>query len=188
MIGVFCVLVIGSCSQSQQEPSTQQLDSVAKQPAEQRKETVAGTTTAAESATAAADSSATDSLTKAAESVKKAAQEKTEEVAEVIKKSHPDAYDPTPVDKEPETDMASLRKAIVYPKEAKDRGIEGSVRVRALIAANGKVVKAFVESSSNKIFDEPAQTAVKQAKFTPAVRKGKRVERWISVPVIFRLL
>jgi TonB family protein len=152
-------LTIWSCSQSKQEPIVQKLDSSAKAIAEQGKEAV-NSTVAVAGATATA---VADSIAKAAENAKKAVEEKADEIAEAVKKAHPDAYDPTPVDQEPETDMASLKKAIEYPKEAKDKGIEGRVRVRALIAANGRVVKAFIENSSNKIFDEPAQTAVKKA-------------------------
>lgn len=184
-------LTIWGCSQSKQDPIAQKLDSAAKVAAEQGKNAIEQGKEAANTAAAAASAAATaaaDSVAKAAEDAKKAAEEKADEIAEAVKKAHPDAYDPTPVDKEPETDMESLKKAIEYPKEAKDKGIEGRVRVRALIAANGRVGKVFIENSSNNIFDEPAQTAVKKAKFTPAINKGKRIARWISVPVTYRLL
>jgi len=170
-----CALVSSTmwgCSQSKQEPVVQKNDSTADAIAAQSKAL----------ATAAADS-----VAKATEAAKKAVEDKAAEVAESIKKAYPYAYDLKPVDKEPETDMQSLKNAIEYPKAAKDKGIEGRVSVRALVNTNGRIIKSFTENSTNNLFDEPAQTAVKRAKFTPAIHKGKRIQRWISVPVIYQL-
>lgn len=173
-----CALVsstMWSCSQSKQEPVVQKIDSTA--------DAIA----ARERVLAAATADSVAKVAQAAEVAKKAVEDKAAEVAESIKKAYPYAYDVTPVDKEPETDMQSLKNAIEYPKAAKDKGIEGRVSVRALVSTNGRIIKSFTENSTNNLFDEPAQTAVKRAKFTPAIHKGKRIQRWISVPVIYQL-
>lgn len=162
-----------SCAQSKSEPSAQNTDSIANAQAEQNRRLAAAVA---------------DSVAKAAEGARLALEAKVEEVDEKIKKTYPYAYDLKPVDKEPTTDMQSLKEAIVYPKEAKDKNIEGRVYVRALVGTNGRVIKSFTEHSTNVIFDEPSHTAVKRAKFTPATNKGKRIQRWISVPVIYRLV
>jgi TonB family protein len=164
------------CSQSKQEPVVQKIDSTA--------DAIA----AHERVLAAATADSVAKVAQATEAAKKAAEDKATEVAENIKKAYPYAYDLKPVDKEPETDMQSLKDAIEYPKAAKDKGIEGRVSVRALIGTNGRVIKSFTENSTNSLFDEPAQTAVKRAKFTSAILKGKHIQRWISVPVIYRLI
>jgi TonB family protein len=137
-----------------------------------------------------AASNAGDSIKKTAERVGNAMDEKADQVAASVRNSHAEAYNMNPplIDREPETDMASLKRAIVYPKTAKDQSLEGRVRVRALVGTNGKITRSFVESSTNAVFEEPAQTAVKQARFTPGMHKGKRIARWISVPVTYRLL
>ncbi len=165
------------------------------EPIERKDSTQAGQGAASGTAQAIA-SAAADSITAAkaaADSLAAAAKQSTmddkiEEASEEVKKKYPSAYDRTPVDKEPETDMAALRKAIEYPKEAKAKNLEGKVQVRALIGVNGRVIKSFVENSANPIFNEPAQSAVKKAKFTPAVHKGKKIPRWITVPIIYRLI
>lgn len=172
IITVFSYAMWG-CAQSKSEPSVQNTDSIANAQAEQNRKLAAATA---------------DSVSKAAEAAKLALDEKIEEVAASIKKAYPYAYDLKPVDKEPTTDMTSLKNAIVYPKAAKDKNIEGRVNVRALVGTNGRIIKSFTEHSSNVIFDEPSHTAVKRAKFTPAVNKGKRIQRWVSVPVIYRLI
>ncbi|MBD1208604.1 MAG: TonB family protein [Ignavibacteria bacterium] len=174
-ISAVLVLAIWGCSTSKQEPIVNKADSTA------------AAVAAKERAIAAADS-VEKAAQVAKDSIAKAIEDKAEEVAAEIKNSHPEAYDPTPVDKEPETDMESLRKAITYPKDAMAKGIEGRVRVRGLVGKSGRVTRSFVENSSNVIFDEPSRIAVSKARFTPAINKGKRIERWISVPVIYRLM
>jgi TonB family protein len=164
---------IWSCAQSKSEPAAQNMDSIANAQAEQNRRLAASTA---------------DSVAKVAEASKLALEDKVEEVEESIKKAYPYAYDLKPVDKEPTTDMTSLKDAIVYPKEAKDRNIEGRVYVRALVGTNGRIIKSFTEHSTNTMFDEPSRTAVKRAKFTPAMNNGKRIQRWVSVPVIYRLI
>jgi TonB family protein len=164
---------IGSCVQSKPEPSGQMMDSINNAVAEQNRKLAEATA---------------DSVAKAVEVAKQSLETKVEEVAASVKKAYPYAYDLKPVDKEPTTDMASLKKAIIYPQKAKDRNIEGRVYVRALVGTNGRIIKSFTEHSSNVMFDEPSHTAVKRAKFTPAMNKGKRIQRWVSVPVVYRLI
>jgi TonB family protein len=191
-IAVSISAAFAGCSQSKQDAMGQKLDSTANAVAERAKVVAAEEKSALETATNkvnAATQAVADSVAKvAADDVKQAAENKANEVSASIKKQYPYAYDLTPVDTEPETDMKSLKKAIVYPKIALDKGLEGRVSVRALIGANGRILKSFTENSSNSIFDEPAQTAVRRAAFTPAIHKGKKIQRWISVPVLYRLL
>ncbi|TAE25466.1 MAG: energy transducer TonB [Candidatus Kapaibacterium sp.] len=195
------VLSLASCD-SKNEPAQQKDSSQTAQGTAGGKGTSDGASgTGAASSTAEATAAAAADSLKAAQTAKATADslaaatakqskldDKVEEASEETRKKYPSAYDTTPVDKEPETDMAALRKAIEYPKEAKAKNIEGKVQVRALIGVNGRVVKSFIENSTHPIFNEPAQSAVKKTTFTPATRKGKRIPRWVTVPITYRLV
>lgn len=91
------------------------------------------------------------------------------------------------VDSEPYIDLYKLAKNVVYPKDAKSAGIEGEVIVRVLVSPKGECEECFVESSTNKIFNESALEAVKKTEFTPAVSNGKKVYCWISIPIQYKL-
>lgn len=83
----------------------------------------------------------------------------------------------------------SIEKQVepVYPEYAKQNQIEGTVMVRVVLSAKGKVEDARVAESSNNMFDEPALTAVRQFRFSPARKDGEGVRSTVMVPVQFRL-
>lgn len=61
------------------------------------------------------------------------------------------------------------------PSEMRGKKVEGVVTVIFVVDATGKVTEPRVEKSSNPAYDKPALQAIKQWKFEPAVRGGKRV-------------
>jgi TonB family protein len=75
----------------------------------------------------------------------------------------------------------------VYPNEAKLSGIEGSVYLKLLIDENGNVAKAKVERGVKDILDNSALTAVKKAKFSPAMVNSKPIKVWVVLPISFKL-
>ncbi len=91
------------------------------------------------------------------------------------------------VEKEPVVDMASLRDAIQYPEQAKRIGVEGTVVVRALIDANGRIKQAEIYASDHAMLENAALDGVRKARFTPAEQNGRNVPCWVYVPVSFRL-
>ncbi len=99
----------------------------------------------------------------------------------------PSPYDFVSVDKEPWVDLSVLQKAIKYPEEVRHKGIEGKVILRVLVSAQGNVKNVFVENSDNNILNESAINAVKNTKFTPAVKEGKSIDCWITIPIEFKL-
>ena len=73
-----------------------------------------------------------------------------------------------------------------YPDEARERGVDGLVRIRALVCEHGRVVNTVV-STSIPLLDSAAQDAVMQWQFRPAQREGRPVATWVDVPVKFSM-
>ncbi len=75
-----------------------------------------------------------------------------------------------------------------YPRLSKRMGEQGEVRLRVLVAADGRVASVQLTSSSGyERLDEAAVESVKQWRFKPATRGGEALETWVEVPVKFVL-
>ena len=75
-----------------------------------------------------------------------------------------------------------------YPWSLRRRGVEGSVRLRVNVSADGLPTDVIVVRSSG--FDEmdrAALEAVKAWRFQPARRSGQAVAALAEVPIVFRL-
>ena len=64
---------------------------------------------------------------------------------------------------------------IAYPADARERGVEGSVRLRVTVDASGIVQDVVVLSGPGFGLDEAARDALKRFKFKPATRGGEPV-------------
>ena len=71
--------------------------------------------------------------------------------------------------------------------ELRRRKVEGSVQLMFVVNEEGKVVDASVENATNPEFERAAMDAVRQWKFEPAVRSGKKVPCRMRVPLRFSL-
>jgi protein TonB len=77
---------------------------------------------------------------------------------------------------------------LVYPVDAKDKKLEGYVRVAYDVSADGKVMNArVVESNPPGVFDDAALAAVRGWYFHPAIRNGKPVTKELVSRVNFKL-
>lgn len=74
----------------------------------------------------------------------------------------------------------------VYPVEARKRGLEGVVLLKALVAPDGRIKDVKILKSI-PIFDEYAVDAVKQWRFTPITSRGNPVYVWMMIPIRFQL-
>ncbi|MBI5433816.1 MAG: energy transducer TonB [Planctomycetes bacterium] len=83
-----------------------------------------------------------------------------------------DAFDLSEIDQKP---RATFQTAPQFPSELRGKKIEGVVIVIFVVDESGKVLNPRVEKSTHPAFEQPALDAVKQWKFEPAVRGGKRV-------------
>jgi protein TonB len=76
----------------------------------------------------------------------------------------------------------------VYPRSARKAGLEGFVRIAAVIDESGIVVSAEVlASSGNSVLDQAALQEVRRAIFEPARLAGKPVPFRLIIPFRFRL-
>jgi TonB family protein len=74
-----------------------------------------------------------------------------------------------------------------YTDEARKAGYEGSCQLQMIVGTDGKTHDIKVVRSVGHGLDEKAIEAVKQWKFTPAMKSGKPVAVQINVTVSFRL-
>lgn len=96
-------------------------------------------------------------------------------------------YDQFSVDEAPNIDMQKLRQSIEYPRMAIDARIEGKVMITALIDINGNAIDYSIDYSDSDLLNKAVIKAVKNAKFTPAVHRGKNVNCRVSIPITFKL-
>lgn len=80
-----------------------------------------------------------------------------------------------------------LAQNIVYPKNEKEKGVQGQVIVRALISESGEVIKTEVVKGVNAALDKAALDAINKTKFTPAKKDGKEVKAQVQIPITFKL-
>lgn len=91
------------------------------------------------------------------------------------------AFSLAEIDQKP---RAIFQAAPVYP--AGKRTLEVVVSVVFVVDSTGKVTNPRVEKSTDPAFEKPAVDAVKQWKFEPAIKAGKRVSCKMRVPIRFQ--
>lgn len=74
----------------------------------------------------------------------------------------------------------------VYPQEAREKGIQGTVRLHAIIGRDGLVQQLEV-MSGDKILASSATEAVRQWRYRPTLLNGEPVEVDTTIDVIFTL-
>ena len=75
----------------------------------------------------------------------------------------------------------------VYPEQARNDGIEGTVWVKIWVDEQGNARKAVILKSDAEILNQATIDAAMKWKFTPAVLKGKPVAVWVSIPFKFKM-
>ena len=92
-------------------------------------------------------------------------------------------------EKEPGIDYSKLASLVVYPKLARQAGIQGLVYVKVLIDVDGSVRKMFIEDSENILLNQAAIDGIKKyGNFKPALQNGVAVMVWLSIPINFKLM
>ena len=82
----------------------------------------------------------------------------------------------------------SYFEAPVYPDLAREAGIEGTVRVKVLVAEDGKVLSAtLISSDVTTAMEKAALAAAKRCRFNPAKQRTRPVKAHVMIPFHFRL-
>ena len=81
-----------------------------------------------------------------------------------------------------------IAERVVYPKVARDNGIQGTVFLRFEVTKTGAIGIVELQKGVHPLLDEEAIKVIKSLpKFTPGSQNGKKVNVWYSIPVTFRL-
>lgn len=88
---------------------------------------------------------------------------------------------------EPIGGFEALQKRVFYPALAKEKKIEGTVKVLAFINKYGDVTKADVTQGIGYGCDESARTTVFYSRFKPGLIKGKPVNVQMVISLKFQL-
>jgi protein TonB len=75
----------------------------------------------------------------------------------------------------------------VYPEDAKDEGIEGTVVLKTEITTEGVARNITVSKSLDPRFDASAVTAVSNWRFQPGTKDGQPVTVYASIEITFHL-
>ncbi len=92
-------------------------------------------------------------------------------------------YDEGPV---PIGGYEGIQRRVVYPRIAREAGIEGQVIVYAFIDTDGIVQETMVLKSI-PMLDDAAVDAIERTRFNPAKQRDRVVAVWLSIPIDFRL-
>lgn len=89
--------------------------------------------------------------------------------------------------------MKYLKENIVFPKDAEEKGLEGTVYVDFVIAANGSVREVTVtdavgEDVDQSFRDEAVRVVTSMPKWTAGRQNGKAVDVNFSLPITFQLI
>ena len=75
----------------------------------------------------------------------------------------------------------------VYPQSAKDSGIEGVVRLQALIGKDGTLAGLSAQTSPNPDLTTAALEAVQQWRYSPALLNNEPISVFTTIEVEFKL-
>lgn len=81
-----------------------------------------------------------------------------------------------------------IRRNLKYPKESKEKGIEGIVTVSFIVLKDGRLQDIKVEKSVSPELDAEALRLISVSPvWDPAIQYGKAVSQSFKVPVTFKL-
>lgn len=108
--------------------------------------------------------------------------------ADIVVDIQDDEYLPAPDEFTPVEIVAEMiyYETPEYPRLARQAGLEGLVRVKALVDRNGNVKDAMLyQSCGTTSLDEAAVGASYKCKFKPAIQNGRPVAMWVTYKVEF---
>ncbi len=80
-----------------------------------------------------------------------------------------------------------LYKTLVYPQEAQDNEIQGTVVVQFIVDKEGNVSNVEAISGPNELRAEAIRVIKKSGKWKPAIQNGRQVKSYKKQPITFKL-
>ncbi len=81
-----------------------------------------------------------------------------------------------------------ISQAIIYPDEAKERGIQGTIYITFIVSKEGNIENVKILRGVHPFLDYEAYRAIKNmGKWKPATKDGKAVESKYNMPIKFIL-
>lgn len=105
----------------------------------------------------------------------------------VVSADDPDIFEVAEVQPELIGGLEALQERIVYPRLAREAGIEGQVVVQFIVNEQGRVQDAVVLRSPDEMLSRASLEAVNGLEFRPGRNGGVAVKTRFAVPVTFRL-
>ena len=79
-----------------------------------------------------------------------------------------------------------FQTAPAFPNEMRGKKLEGVVSILFVVDSDGKVTNPRIEKSTHPAFEKPALDAIKQWKFEPAIKAGRRVSCKMRASIRFQ--
>lgn len=76
----------------------------------------------------------------------------------------------------------------IYPSEALQAGIEGTVSMKVLVGTDGHVRDIVVVGDGIAALNDAAVAAASAARFRPAIEAGAPISMWVQIPLRFSIL
>ena len=83
--------------------------------------------------------------------------------------------------------LDQIRKAIGYPKEARNEEIEGKVVLRILLNESGQYEKHVVQKEGHPLLLAAVEAEITRLRCTSAMSNGKAMSAWVTLPFDFKL-
>jgi protein TonB len=81
-----------------------------------------------------------------------------------------------------------IAEHIIYPYEARENGIQGTIYLRFEILKDGSIGRIQIQKGVNEILDKEAVRVIRSLPdFIPGEQNNKKVKVWYSLPVTFKL-
>jgi TonB family protein len=83
--------------------------------------------------------------------------------------------------------MNGIYKRLVYPQSAKEKKVEGIVKIEALVNQAGDVIDAKIINDIGYECGESAKITVFYTRFKPGLQRGKPIMARVIIPIEFKL-
>lgn len=107
------------------------------------------------------------------------------EIEEEKFENEPASFSTIEIAPEPVGGMEAIFKKLIYPSEARNNEVVGTVKIQALVDDYGEVIEADVVEGIGSGCDDVARNAVYFAKFKPGFQKGKPIRTTVTIPIKF---